>query len=215
MGCADIFRHSRGSHPLAMTPMTPPDVIVALTPVVVALEQLGVRYHVGGSLASSAYGIPRATADVDVVAELRLEHLTPLVESVRAGYYVDLETAREAVGQRRSFNLIHLDTMVKVDVFVPEERPFDQQELSRARLETLDPSRDARPFYLKSPEDLVLRKLDWYRAGGGASAHQWNDVIGVLRVQMERLDQDYLARWAAELNVKDLLDRALADARVE
>ena len=175
--------------------MTPPDVVAALTPVVEALEALGVRYHVGGSLASSAYGMPRATADVDVVAELRPEQVARLVERLQAGYYLELETVREAVHRRRSFNLIHLDTMMKVDVFVPEERPFDQQELSRARPETLDLADDARPFLLKSPEDLVLRKLEWYRAGGGSSAHQWNDVIGVLKVQTGRLDQGYLAHW--------------------
>lgn len=193
--------------------MTPPDALTALTPVVAVLEQLGVRYHVGGSLASSAYGMPRATANVDVVAELRSEQVAAFVEHLQAGYYVEPAAVREAVVQRRSFNLVHLDTMVKVDVFVPEERPFDEQELKRARPETLDPAQDARPFFLKSPEDLVLRKLDWYRAGGAASALQWNDVIGVLRVQMERLDQDYLARWAAELHLADLLERALAEAR--
>lgn len=193
--------------------LSPPDAIVAITPVVDALERLGVRYHIGGSLASSAYGVPRATADVDLVAELRLEQAAALVEELRARYYVDLDSVREAVQDRRAFNLVHLDTMVKVDVFVPEARPFDQQELSRARPQTLDVVEDARAFFLKSPEDLVLRKLSWYRAGGELSERQWSDVIGVLKVQGERLDGEYLAHWAAELNVADLLERALVEAK--
>ena len=88
--------------------------------------------------------------------------------------------------------------MIKVDIFVPESRPFAQEELRRARLQTLDVGIHARPFFVKSPEDLVLRKLDWYRAGGEASERQWSDVLGVLKVQKERLDQEYLAHWAAD-----------------
>lgn len=72
---------------------------------------------------------------------------------------------REAIELRRSFNLIHLETMLKVDVFIPERRAFDEQELRRARPQTLDLAEGARPYLFKSPEDLVLRKLEWYRAG--------------------------------------------------
>lgn len=190
-----------------------PDALAAVTPVVEALEQLGIRHHIGGSLASSAYGVPRASADVDVVAELRPEQVDALVAHLQDAYYVEPESVREAVLRRRAFNVIHLETMIKVDVFVPEERPFDQQELSRARPHTLDVAEDARAFFVKSPEDLVLRKLDWYRAGGEVSERQWSDVIGVLKVQEERLDQEYLAYWAAELELVDLLERALAQAK--
>lgn len=192
---------------------TPPDAIAAITPVVDAFEELGVRYHIGGSLASSAYGLPRASADVDLVAELRVEQVDAFVRKLQADYYVDRERALEAVRQRGSFNVIHLNTMLKVDVFVPEARPFEQQELSRAQPQTLDPAQDARVFLVKSPEDLVLRKLNWYSAGAGVSEQQWSDVLGVLRVQAERLDGDYLARWATELGLYDLLERALAEAR--
>lgn len=193
--------------------LTPPDVLAAATRVVDTLEHLGVRYHIGGSLASSAYGMPRATADVDLVAELHPEQVDAFVDQLQAEYYVDRERAREAVNQRRSFNLIHLDTMVKVDVFVPEARPFDQQELNRARPQTLDVAEAARLFFVKSPEDLVLRKLSWYRAGGEVSERQWSDVVGVLKVQVERLDSAYLTHWAAVLELTDLLERAIAEAR--
>src|SRR5262249_28163548 len=93
---------------------------------------------------------------------------------------------------------------------VPENRAFDQQELERARLRPLGPEIGARQFFVKSPEDLVLRKLEWYRAGGHSSQHQWDDVLGVLKVQRADLDREYLAHWAGELGLTDLLDRALA-----
>ena len=192
--------------------LSPPDALAALTPIVDILERLGVRYHIGGSLASSAYGRPRATADVDLVAELRTEQVGALVQQLQGRYYVEQAAVREAVQTRRSFNCIHLDTMIKVDVFVPEDRHFDAQEMSRARPQALDVAADARAFFVKSPEDLVLRKLDWYRAGGEVSERQWSDVIGVLKVQAGRLDREHLTHWAAELKLTDLLERALAEA---
>jgi hypothetical protein len=102
--------------------------------------------------------------------------------------------------------------MVKVDVFIPEDRAFNRQEMQRAVPRTLQTDQGARAFAVKSPEDLVLRKLIWYRAGREASEQQWNDVVGVLRVQVGRLDGEYLSRWAVELAVADLLERALAEA---
>ena len=192
---------------------TLPDAFAAMTPVVDALDQLAVRYHIGGSLASSAYGVPRATPDVDLVADLRPEHVDAFVGRLEAEYYLDRAGVLEAVRQRRSFNLIHLNTMIKVDVFVAEARPFDRQEQSRAQPQILDVAENARAFFVKSPEDLVLRKLLWSRAGGEVSERQWSDVIGVLKVQAKQLDRDYLAHWAAELELDDLLERAFAEAK--
>ena len=190
-----------------------PDVLATITPIVDILATLGVRYHIGGSLASSAYGIPRATADVDLVAELRVDQIDAFVERLQSEYYVDPDRARESVLQQTSFNLIHLETMLKVDIFVPEALAFAQQEMNRARQQPLDNAETARLFFLKSPEDLVLRKLIWYRTGGEISERQWSDIIGVLKVQAERLDFEYLATWAAILGLTDLLERVIADAK--
>jgi hypothetical protein len=192
--------------------LPPSDVLAALNPVVDLLERLRVPYHIGGSLASSAYGVPRASADVDVIAELELDHVDRLVAGLQEIYFVDRERVLEAVRRRESFNLIHLHTMMKVDVFVPERALFSRQEQARARREVFDVAQDARAFWVKSPEDLVLRKLSWYRTGGEASERQWSDVLGVLKVQAERLDRDYLSHWASELRVLDLLERALSEA---
>ena len=190
--------------------MNTSQVLAAITPIVEAFEQLGVLYHIGGSVASSVYGILRATIDADLVADLRLEHVRPLVMQLNTDYYIDEDMIRDAIKRRSSFNVIHLDTMLKVDVFIPKSRLFDQEELRRAQQEVL--SEGTRPFNVASPEGTILNKLEWYRMGGEVSDRQWNDILGVLKVQGTDLDLVYLQRWAVNLNVTDLLERALVDA---
>ncbi len=185
-------------------------VLAAISPIVEALEQLGVSYHIGGSVASSVYGILRATIDADLVANLQLEQVRPLVKRLEAEYYIDEDMVRDAIKRRSSFNVIHLDTMLKVDVFIPKSRLFDQEELRRVQQEVL--LEGTRPFNVASPEGTILNKLEWYRMGGEVSDRQWNDILGVLKVQGTHLDMNYLQKWAANLNVTDLLERALVDA---
>ena len=190
--------------------MNTADVLAAITPIVEALEQLGVPYHIGGSVASSVYGIMRATIDADIIAGLRLEHVQPLMKQLQATYYIDEDMIRDAIRNRTEFNVIHLDTMLKVDVFLPKYRLFDQEELRRIRQEVL--AEGTRTFYMASPEGTILNKLEWYRMGGEVSDRQWNDILGVLKVQGTNLDMTYLQRWASALGVGDLLERALVDA---
>ena len=190
--------------------MNLPDILAATTPVVEALEQLEVPYHIGGSVASSFNGIPRMTIDIDIVANLKLEHVRPLVRLLEADYYIDEDAVRDAVKRRSSFNIIHFESILKVDVFIPKSRLFDQEELRRVRLKTLEGSE--RTFYVASPEGTILNKLEWYRMGGEVSDRQWNDILGVLKVQGTHLDMDYLQRWARALMVGDLFERALVDA---
>ena len=189
-----------------------PDLLLALGPVVDAIEALGIRYFVGGSVASSAHGVPRASLDADLVADLGPEHVAPLVARLQEAYYVDEGRARAAVVSRRSFNLIHLATMFKIDVFAMKQRPFDRQALERARPEPLDDAADARRFPVASAEDTVLAKLEWFRAGGEASERQWLDVVGVLKTAWPQVDRVHLQRWALAIGVADLLERALAEA---
>lgn len=195
--------------------MKAPDIIAALEPVVEVFESLGVGYHVGGSVVSSAYGVPRATLDVDVVANLRLPHVKPLVEHLQELYFIEEGAVLDAVLVQATFNVIHLATMMKVDVFVLSQRPFERQAFQRRQQDTLEEGEGARLFYLATPEDIVLHKLRWFRLGGEVSERQRRDALGVIQVQSEGLDRSYLRRWAHVLKVSDLLERVLSEAGID
>jgi len=188
------------------------DALNALLPVIDVFERLRVPYYVGGSLASSAHGVGRATLDADLVADLKTEHVDRLVEALQANYYVDAGMIRGALSTRSCFNLIHLATSFKVDVFVLKQRPYDRVALERREKRSLDADSPDIEVYLASPEDTVLAKLEWYRLGNEVSDRQWRDVLGIFRLQQGQLDCDYLRKWAADLRVADLLERALREA---
>ncbi|MGB9592939.1 MAG: hypothetical protein ACPL7R_02230 [Anaerolineae bacterium] len=177
-----------------------------------ALERLGIRYAVAGSLASSLYGVMRSTLDVNIVADVRPEHIPGLVATLSDEFYVDDEMVRTAIEQRTSFNLIHYQTAFKVDIFICGSRPFDQVQLERRRPLAITTKRE-QCVYVISPEDTILAKLARYRMGGEVSNLQWRDVLGVLKTRAGELDLDYLREWASELHVSDLLERALEEAR--
>lgn len=182
--------------------------------VIEALEELDSPYLVGGSYASSAHGIARATMDIDILAAIPAKHAGALAAKLEPEFYADEGAIRNAIMAKRSFNVIHLDTMFKVDVFVSKRDPFDLKQLERRTLEVVlrDPERSA---YLASPEDIILSKLRWYRKTNEKSERQWSDVLGVMSVQAGKLDLEYLKQWANELSVSDLLERALTESQGE
>lgn len=190
------------------------DPLRVLLRVASILDRLGIAYLVGGSMASSILGEPRATVDLDLALRLPRERVDPLVAALEGEFYVDRDAALDAVRRRASFNAIHQETALKVDLFVLGESSFDREQLGRRRATLVSEESDARVF-VSSAEDLVLRKLDWYRSGGGMSDRQWRDVLGVLKVQAGRLDLGYLRRWAGSLGLSELLERALDAAGIE
>lgn len=177
--------------------------------VVQALEGVGGRYLVGGSLASSASGEPRQTNDIDLAVELAPEETRNFVAGLGSDFYADADDIRDAFRRGLSANLVHLPSGLKIDLFPKGRESFDDSEFERRRLVNLE---GVRSFYLESPEDAVVRKLIWYRKGGEVSERQWSDVLGILRVQGGRLDASYVRRWAAEMRVSDLLERILRES---
>jgi len=150
------------------------------------------------------------TADADIVAALQAKHVAPVIDALKTTFYVSEPMILEAIRNESCFNLIHLATMFKVDIFVAKTNPFRLSALSRVRRDVLG---DAEPFgiNLASPEDVVLAKLNWFREGGAISERQLSDVRGVLRLQAKSLDWNYLRLWAEKLNVADLLDQVKAE----
>lgn len=185
-----------------------PEVLRVLFQVIDALDELAIPYHLGGSFASSIHGIPRQTQDIDLVVELGDDDADRLVARIGDEFYGSASRARLAIESSGSFNLIHLASGVKIDLFVRGSSDFDREEFSRREAARLGDS-PARKAFVKSPEDTILRKLLWFRQGGETSDRQWGDIAGVVKTQGQRLDREYLRRWARELSLEDLLARAL------
>lgn len=174
-------------------------------------EHISVPYLIGGSVASSILGEPRAT--LDIVADLKLFHIQSLLELMARDFYIDETMIREAIENNSSFNVIHLDSMQKVDIFLLSSQPLAQEEMQRRQqlLITENPEKFA---WLASAEDIVLQKLIWYRLGGNVSDRQWRDVLGVLKVQADKLDLNYLNKWAKTLELEELMLQALQQAGI-
>jgi len=175
-----------------------------------ALEGCGVRYVVGGSLASSISGEPRSTLDVDLVVALTEAEVDSVVAALGDEFHVDADALRRAIREKSTTNLIHFATSTKVDLFIMGGSPVDGEQMDRReRVKVLsDPDRH---LYVYTPEDILLQKLRWYRMGDETSDRQWRDVLGIMLVQGDRLDTNYIQRGAQMLGVSDLLGRALRE----
>jgi hypothetical protein len=186
----------------------------ALEPVVEALEEFGISYYIGGSIASSVYGIARATMDIDLISDLKQNHINLLVQKLRGEYFIDENMILDAIKTNSSFNLIHLKTMMKIDVFILKEKEYHQKAFERRRKDFISDEPDSIQVYISSAEDIILTKLEWYKEGGNMSEHQWKDILGVIKVQGNLLDGEYLIMWAKEIGVFDLLNKALIEGKI-
>jgi hypothetical protein len=189
--------------------LTEPLTITQL--VTTVLEHLQIPYVVGGSLASSLHGIPRATQDVDLLAAIHLPQVELVVAALQESFYIDADSVRTAIEHSASFNVIHLTTMFKVDIFVlsPDDL-WSQQELARKeRYEIGTPP--TQHLFLATAEDIIIQKLYWFQLGGSISERQWQDVLGVLKVKQSQLDYSYLQSLAQLRGVDTLLERVLGE----
>lgn len=175
------------------------------TPLLAAsrLKKIGIPYVIGGSYASSIHGEPRSTRDCDFLIELDADLLDSFVEEFQDDFYLSRQAISEAIELKRSFNLIHLETGFKLDLFVSRGREYDRERLARGI--SLELARGS--ICVSTAEDTILSKLEWYSTT--PSDQQWRDILGVLLIQSNRLDQGYLRFWSTRLGLESLLDKAL------
>jgi hypothetical protein len=192
-----------------MTTDDPTDAVGVALRVGKAIDASGGTYFVGGSLASSFQGEPRATNDIDVVIDLPIGRIGRLVAELGPDFEVDQDMLVDALLHGRTCNIFYLPSVMKVDLFAVGPTAFDASEFARRRSFVV---RGSETLVLKSPEDTVLRKLLWYREGGYVSDRQWRDVVEVLRVSGPVMDVGYLGDWARRLKLSDLLERAKSEA---
>jgi hypothetical protein len=186
------------------------DPIRIILSVAKALDACGIRYLVGGSLASSISGEPRSSMDIDLVVELSISQVDSLTEALKEEFLVDPDVLRRAVEHTSSANILHEETSTKIDLFVLGGTPLDGEQMNR-RVRMKVASEPDRYIYTYTPEDILLQKLRWFRLGNEVSERQWRDVLGIVRTQGKKLDDSWLLRGAQALGVQDLLERALRE----
>jgi hypothetical protein len=187
--------------------------VSTLRTIAAAFESLRIPYLIGGSVASSARGIGRATFDTDIVARIAPEQVDPFASRLGKDWYVDREAAQRGIASGRAFNVIHMWSSDKYDIF-PAAGAFHISQLERASLTPLETEGDVVECPVATAEDILLAKLQWYRLGGEVSDRQWNDVLGVLAAN-PGFDLAYAREWARQLQVEDLLEKALAENLAE
>jgi len=175
------------------------------------LDSLGIRYAIGGSVASALYGTIRFTRDADIMVQPFSSVADKLFDLLKEAFYVSREAMEEALRSRGSFNVIHFETAFKIDLFIQGPGEFEGRLLDRRHMLRLN-EMSRRDVSVVSPEDIILLKLRWFRETGGTSERQWNDVLGVLAVQGKSLDFEYLTGSAKKLGLEELLNRAIAEA---
>jgi hypothetical protein len=179
----------------------------ALRRVLEVLDLLEIPYMLCGSMASSLYGIPRTSFDVDLIANLHASQVDEFGEALKDEFYLDKDTIREALDRTRSFHLIHSSSVYKVDIFPLQQDDYSQTEFARRCAREVR-SLEGEPFecVFATAEDTILSKLHWYRAGGETSERQWHDLLGILHISGATLDLAYLDTWAPRIGVADLLE---------
>ncbi|MGA7614566.1 MAG: hypothetical protein WBX15_05230 [Thermoanaerobaculia bacterium] len=171
-----------------------------------SLERAGIEYAVGGSVAASAHGEPRATRDLDFAIRLTPQLIPAFLNALGPDFSADEASFRQAIRTGRAVNVFYLPFFTKIDFFVRGDADYDRAEFSRRIQIEIAPGEQ---IFASSAEDNLLWKLRWYRMGNEVSEQQWRDVLGLIRVSGARMDEEYLRRWAIRHGIGDLLERAL------
>jgi hypothetical protein len=162
--------------------------------------ELEIPYLVTGSMATITYGEPRFTNDIDVVVRLSCAQVNALCSAFPENeFYLSLDAVKEAVDRRSQFNILHPTTGLKVDIMIADDSDFNTARFSRRR--KLETNLDVEICFA-SPEDVIIKKLEYYRQGG--SDKHLRDIAGVIRVVGEKLERDYIDRWAREMGLEEI-----------
>ena len=171
------------------------------------LERLNIPYIITGGIAVLVWGRPRFTADIDIVAELKMGDIAKLEEALRklseAGY-IDRQSIKKAILQEGEFNFVDGETGVKVDFWILKRNTFDISRLRRRVAKKIL----SQKVYFSSPEDLILIKLQWFKKS--ESSRQLEDVESILKISGDKLDMKYLKDWARKLGVAETLEKLLS-----
>jgi len=170
-------------------------------------ESLGIPYYITGGVAAIAYGEPRTTQDLDIVISIQLADIPLLAtELEQIGFYVPgLEDV--VTGRMQTLQVTHIESIARADLIIAGNNEFDRIKLERRQQYEIP---EGTEVYLASPEDLILNKLRWGKRS--QSEKQWRDVLGILKVQRESLDFDYLNIWAEYLELVEELNRVIEEA---
>lgn len=174
-------------------------------------DRLNIVYAIGGSKASSVYGIVRFTQDTDITVQPFFPIADKFYDILKDDFYISKQAMYQAITSRSSFNIIHFETSFKIDIFVATDNDFEKQMLARSRKINVSESLE-KPLSFVSPEDIILLKLRWYNQAGCTSERQWSDVLGVLAMQKKNLDFKYLNLWVIKLGLDELLQKAISQS---
>lgn len=173
-----------------------------LQKMVVAFEHLQISYLVTGSIAAMAYGEPRLTNDIDVVAEINDQHIKGLLVAFPANeFYISEEMIKDAIRHHGQFNIIHPASGLKIDVIIKRDTPFDSSRFRR--ILRIYPAESFQANF-SAPEDVIIKKMEFYREGG--SEKHLRDIAGILKISGDVVDQNYISEWAKRLGLTDIWD---------
>jgi len=147
-----------------------------------------------------------------MISDLKSNQVKSFIEMLSSEYVIDEDMIMDAIKRRSTFNIIHIETMLKIDIFISKNGPYEMETFKRRRQDTLDEDKESIKFYIVSPEDIILNKLMCFNLGDCVSDKQWNDILGVLKVQKNFLDTSYLKQWASKLNINHLLIKSYQDS---
>lgn len=173
-----------------------------------ALTHLEIPYFIGGSLAMAIHGVPRTILNVDLVADIQMVQIQPFLQALGEAYFADEQIVPNTIQPGQGFSLIHKKTSFTVNIFPAQDRAFVRTQFERRTAYTLAKETN-QTAYVASPEDSILAQLEWFRIGIETPERPWLDVLNVFKIQDDHIDRSYLASWAMELGVSDLLTRAL------